>query len=443
MTTFFDWFTITISAFFWVKNIRRISEGTRYLIYLIFFMFYVFPLYLDYFVAMPDYTYTYKYVGYVASRKDVLTNITYDILLLVSQAIILYYKKGKSKIEYSSNGFNIKGSFYRIVLFIGMTSPSLFVIVLLREPAMLYTFQWREFDLFSAEGSYGHIERLTYVAISCSALLLFSKIKTSRILDVIFKIFVLFFVYSNVCIQGKRGMLLFAVVNFFVILFFKVFLNNRQKVVDKKKMFLGTVLGVIAVVSMLASTYFVKIGRGYSTDLADIMYVSTRVDFLRDDRVRMAIYSEENPEKMQILAYPCQTLLTDILTIVPIDYIAHYLTGFENKYSYQQFFTHAMEGNNYSHSFNSKEYSYETVTIFAELISNLGIFLGTFLMVVLCFWVYRLSDSYPYPYNILILCSFFLLNLYHIGYIIYYLEATFILCYLFNRKNRKREYIKN
>ena len=400
-------------------------------------MFYVFPLYLDYFVAMADYSYAYKFWGYVVSRQSVLTNITYDLAVILLQYFVLYHKKNNAIQTGITSSFDIQGRFYRILLIIGMVSPSLFVLALLHEPGMLYSFQWREMDLFPAEGSYGHIERLTYVAVSCSVFLLFSNFKKGRFITVLFKASVLLFLYTNVCIQGKRGMLLFAIVNLFLVLYIKVFLKKRQRIADKKKVLGGAIIGVMAAAAMLASTYFVKLGRGYSTDLADMMYVSTRIDFLRDDRVRMAIYSEQNPDKMKILAYPCQTLFTDVLTIVPIDYIAHFLTGFENKYSYQQYFTHAMEKNEYSDNFDSKSYSYETVTVFAELISNLGIILGTSLMILLCLWVVKESDRYPYPYNILILSSFFLANLYHFGYIVYYVEATFILCLLYKRKHIK------
>ena len=45
----------------------------------------------------------------------------------------------------------------------------------MRQPAMLMAFQWRELGIFSTSGSYATIEKITYIAVSCSVLLFFSK----------------------------------------------------------------------------------------------------------------------------------------------------------------------------------------------------------------------------------------------------------------------------
>ena len=182
---------------------------------------------------------------------------------------------------------------------------------------------------------------------------------------------------------------------------------------------------------MLEMTFAIKAERGYNIDDSDAMYTATRIDFFRDDRVRLAIYKELYPEGKPMLDYPGQTLLTDALSVVPINYVVS-AVGHES-YSYQTYLTCALENYNRKEKIDVSQHGYMTICFLAELISNLNI-IGILLIPFVCLWFCKKIDQFPYPYNALIICAFTLINLFDFTYVVYYLELLFIICYLYKRK---------
>lgn len=429
----FDIITFLISSIWLIKSLKNIAKGSRYFINALIYVFYVLPLGMDYFIEMADYSYS-GFLGFIAPRQDVLTVIFYDLGMLYTQYMILFHRVKKSDTLYQNN---VNESNYTPWVVLGMIIPAVAVLLLLRQPGMLYMFQWRELELFPADGSYATIEKFTYLGVSCSVFLLFDLNKKWYHP---LRLIALAFLMVNICIQGKRAIMFFAMINVAVL----VYLRFNELVAKNKHIFVFIVFGlallVIAVYSMVFMTVTVKMDRGYNVDDTSVMYTTTRIDFLRDDRVRLAIYSELHKDEVEILDYPLQTYAGDIFGFIPLNYIPS-LVGMKI-YSYQTYFTYAVIHKKRSGNLDVANNSFMTVSCFAELISNLGLLLGMALMPFICLWFARRIDKYPYPFNAFIICSFILLHLFDVMYIAIYLELTFFLCLIYKNK-RKQPYIKN
>lgn len=439
MVQIIDIITSVISLFLVITNGKKLGHGARYLVFYIFFVFYGLPLVLDSFIQMADYTYSYGYYGFDISQNDEATRIIYDIFIIYTQLIILYYPK-RTQRDYTpicapkmvlSSHTILALCFFTIV-------PSLGVLILMRRPEILHSFQWRELELFNAVGSYSTIEKFSYLGVTCSCILLFNGRKGFQ--NIILKCFGLAFTYVNVCIQGKRAILFFAIIVFFILLFYSYSSHINNKKQARRIAFISLLIVSVASVGMVFFSLTVKMGRGYSETATDIFYTTTRVDFLRDDRVRMAIYAETHPDKMKILDYPGQSFLSDISAIVPVNYLVAFMEL--EPYSYQTHFTYALtkEPKPENGRLVVDGNSWMTVCFISELLSNLsflGFILIPFFFLTFSSWI----DRSLYPYNALLTCGLTLLNMFDFTYIVLYLEVVLVL--LLINKHRTKINIPN
>lgn len=419
---FFDIITVIVASILVFRNWHNFIYGSsRYVVFLLFFIFYVFPLYLDLLVGIPN----YGLDGFRVSSRHFLTRVLYDLGLILSMFIILYCKHKKRK----NNSLLSTATPFKInaYVYIGMVLPAIVTVVVLREIPLLYSFQWRELELFEMMNFYSYVEHLTYIGITCSIFVLF---RTDKKLLSFSRLFGLVFLYINICIQGKRAILFFAVINIVILLY----LLYRQKKQNNEKT-LALALGSFVVVGLLVGYMFVlnltvKVGRGYDESDSNSIITSTRVDFLRDDRVRLAIFSETHSDTWPMLDYPVQTIIYDVMSIFPTNLI--FIKLGIPYYSYQHYLTMCLD-----HTKFDKDNHYMTPSIYAELISNFGILLGLLFMPLLCVWFSKTADKYRYPVNVIIICSFVLINMFSVEYVMFYLEFTIILC-LFTNKNAEK-----
>ena len=409
---YFDIFTIFLSIYFLLQAVKHLAGKSIFIIYILLYAFYILPLDLDYLISFPAYL-NPRHHGFYISYDDALTRVIYDFALLWTQFCVIRYFKGK-KIVVTTEKKNSKKN-YAKYLIAGMALPPILTIVVLHNPAMLYTFQWNELDTFTIHRLFSYVEQLTYIGICCAVLYLFSDKhkKVKWILNVI----ALLFIYINICIQGKRGILFFALVMFFLVVFLK---NNKESGFNlfKIRNIIIVIVGLAVCFFMIAMSIDVKLERGYAEDM---IVDALRVDFFRDDRVRMAIFSELYPNRMHILDWYGQTIFYNITHIWPINLICINFFGMR-LLNYQQFISAAIQGIRFT------EKGYMTPTLFAEGISNIGIVLGIFIMPFICIWFSKQIDKYPYPLNALIIASFLLLNMFSVNYIMLFLELSFILC---------------
>ncbi len=428
MIEIIDLLTFFLSTYWLVTNVKNIGRSSKFIIGLLVYVFYVLPIGMDWLYKMADYTYFPDRYGFIWPRKDFLTNLIYDCLVLVTlYAILLKNSIQNTKIVKPIGSHN---KIVQIILYVGMVFPAIATIVLLKEPNMLFAFQWREMHLFSDEGTYHTIERFTYIGISCSILLLFSKRKKNFIVTFFLKAMCVLFIFMNVCIQGKRAILFYAIINLMLMLYFKLEEWKKDGKNITNRVLLMSVLASLGLYFMISFTSFVKAERGYEQG-TDKMYVITRIDMLRDDRVRMAIYydlySRFEPELPSIVSYPGQTFLVDFTSFIPLNYLVESF-GLRDA-PYQTRFTHALLKMDPSKHID-KEHNGMTVSFLAEIISNLGILLAFFIIPIFCNWSSKMIDKYAYPNNALILCCFVLLQLFDFTYVSVFIELTIILCFL-------------
>ena len=180
---------------------------------------------------------------------------------------------------------------------------------------------------------------------------------------------------------------------------------------------------MIVAFSIIFTVYVNTTSRGMTVVELDIIYEVIRVDFLRDDRVRMAIFSLLHPERQKILDYPMQSIMVWPFAIVPLDYLVRRTIG--KFYTYTHYISAIFRNTPVEITT-----AYMTPTIYAELISNMGIVLGTVTMVFFCWKMIQASKNYGYPYNILIITCFIQFLMFDISYIMIYIEFVLLAIFL-------------
>lgn len=425
-----DCVVLAFSIFYLYKNFKRLMWSSRSVYFLIFFALYVFPIYLDYLIGFQE----HYHWGFEIASNEPATRLIYDVLLVfIMHALVFYNNKLPDSCYLSNlkntNSVDMWGVKYKYLLLFFMVFPAFATLLFLKKIEMLYLFQWREYEYFEASGSYSSIERFTYFGIVCSVILLLDYKK--RFFD-FYRLLALLFLYINICIQGKRAIMFFAIVVILMVVVFHYFtFKAKGKSTFRYKIFFSSIL-LIGFFYMITSSVEVKLGRGYSEADNSLMYTSTRIDMFREDRVKMAIYSEMNEEKMKILDYGGQSLITNLVSIVPFNYISEPMNLSQG--TYQVHFSMAMFNLPYNHINQKANRNYMTCTIFAELISNFGIIIGSLLFVIITIWFAKLTDKYPSPFNILLVSSYVLLNLFDFVYMVMFMELTFLFCIFYKRR---------
>lgn len=426
LAQFFDLLTIIILLYVTVKYISKVFEETRILVFMIFFMFYILPLVLDYIVGFPEYFKSNE--RFAVSQKDLPTRIVYDFCLMICTWIILNYKKTKTIRLASIATLGIKTSKkINVALIVGMLLPVVFVLLLNMPSFMLVVPMWREIEFVEVPQNYSLVEQLDFAGVCCCILCLFGKYNNNSFP---IRLISLILLYCNICIEGKRGIIFFTllcVVLLWIVRQHVDKLGHKEKLLGLLKI---VTIGAAAIVVMIIMSVNVKIGRGYEDDPM-LLYTSMRIDFLRDDRVRLAIYEFVHPDSPHVLDYPGQTIWPFITWLFPLNILFLKLYNFSAPH-YSYFLSSALLGGNIS-----KEESFMTPSVFGELISNFSYF-GIIVFILFTIWFIKKADRFPYPINLFIIIAFTAWQMYPLGYIMLFLEFTFVLCVLYRIRSNKR-----
>ena len=396
-------------------------NGSRYIVYYLFIFFYVIPLVLDYVYMMPSYIRS-RYIGFLWSQEDKATRIAYDCFVLYTQLIILKVRSVKhNKIEYGyNNEFAHENtdlsSDKTLLLCLFMTLLVLLSLLFPVNKGILYTLQWRENNLFAYNSYISYLEKFAYIGIFASTLLLLNKDIAIR-----YRFFSFCFLYINICIQGKRASLFFFLL-VLIVASIPGLKDERTDLKDKRRKLIRlSIISICVLILMAFLTVYVKINsRGYDPTNSLELYTQIRIDIFRDDRVRMALFSLIHPDRMRILQYPMQTIITMPCSLFPIDII---LGSFGvNPPSYAYYLSAALENISLASS-----YTFMTPCIAAEVISNMG-YVGLLLFPFICIWFANISDKFRYPINVAILISFVAIQMFAVPYMNYLLEFVILLC---------------
>lgn len=425
MDYFLDIVAILVAAFFAYKMKDEFGKSTKPLYFILFSVFYIFPIVLDRTIGFPEYDY---YYGFEIACKDTVIRSLYDIILIFFSFVYYNFKRRsviRPIMNFSSTIKNTNNWF-----FLGMLISPLIAIFVMRNTMVLYLLQWRELGLVFLEKLpyYSIAEKFSYVGICCSILIFLANKDTLRF-PILYRVLSVLLLYINICIEGKRAAIFFSIVVIILTLFVKVTnLNYNSKNKSKEnnlnllKLSLLFTIVLIAVSIMMSISSDVHVDRGSSTSF----YTMSRIDFLRDDRVRVVINDELNGGNM--LDYPGQTIISKGKYIIPINFILEKYNLYGDPLLYQHYFSATLNNTK-----PSEDLSYMTVSIFAELLSNFGLILGTVLFIAFCIFMYRVTDKYPYPMNLLIVASFVMLNMFDCSYCMPLIEVAFIICIIYQR----------
>lgn len=388
---------------------------------------------LDYIIGSPMYlslSTPSRFHGFVISVNDEATRIIYDLFILTTQLLVLKYRwKFKIVHDDRTSGFEKIGDtgllFSRkemsIIFILSIFTPLLCVIT--GRTMITYTFGWRELSLghpILEQGNYSLFEKLSYLGVTSSVFLLFWKDDNRRKLSKIVRTFIaIILLYSNVCIEGKRSILFFALIMCFMIQLF--FPRGRYATV---KLVLSSI--VIISVVIFTSIYVKTNFRGYSS--FENLYTTFRVDLFRDDTVKMVIYSFLNKELDPLLNWPFQSYITQLYSIFPLDILNGIGVLHLPHIGFNVYLSAALARQSIESGVN-----FMTTSVADELIANFHIFgmlmLGPFLVEIARF----IDKQIPFE-KILWIGVVVLLFIYPLNYIAYYVESAIIVHVILKRK---------
>ncbi|HBI93265.1 MAG TPA: hypothetical protein DDY58_13085 [Terrisporobacter glycolicus] len=415
-----------IIAIYSVKKSKR-SNKSIYFIYLVFWFIYVLPLMCDLIIGKPNYG--ARFNGFRLSYDDEYTRFFYATYILVVQFIMLIvgnkkYVIIKSKVKYKNDRLKeIKNTEYKdnriienILLFFSILTV-LLVIIFPVSKYILLDMSWRDSGkIIEGLNYYSTIERFSYISIVSCIICLFNK-KYSMLLKVV----LLIVLYMTICSESKRSIIFFAG----VILIAYMIYNTEYK--KRKNIYLLAYLGVIA--AIMYSVYIKLEFRGYVN--SSQLYTTMRIDFGRDDTVKLVIYSLLNPNKMKILDYPGQSIICQIGTIFPLQLLGVKSIG------YNAFLTAALIGQPVERSIN-----WMTTSILDETIANYG-FWGFWIAPVIIGLMARVTDKLTREMIPITIGAIVLLLMYPISYIMWYLQFWLILMLIAQKCNKEIDFDKS
>lgn len=345
-----------------------------------FFFFNGFPLILDIVVGRPDY---YLQPGFEMAASDPLTSFIYCMYMWAVPLLLWFFGKPAKNHDpimnlngqLHSSPTSITRSGY-ILIYAILLLP-VFMLFISPQPTAYLQLGWREWynraNLSSETIIFGSwLARAALMSISASAALLYLKERLTWRFVLLLAAIVCF----DFVITSMRHPIAYAIVLWLFVFWRRGYLKGRR-----------LLLGAVAALTMLMvfSNYFVSTYRTRAMDDTRTVYSDLRIDFGRDDVIKMAIYAELYPQKMQILDYRGQSILYSLFIFVPRS------IWVDKPYSYAEHFTAAMRQAPVSSSMITQQ-GLMTTSWLEEAIANFGWFglvIGPLLPAFIC----RIGDS--------------------------------------------------
>ena len=188
-------------------------------------------------------------------------------------------------------------------------------------------------------------------------------------------------VFFDCWVNGKRAIVAIALVTLGYVFWSRGWLSGRR-------LWIGAAAGLVLLLgfSVRYQTQVRFMDSPFRAGGARELYDNLRIDFFRDNRVEMAVYATLEPELMQIVEYPGQTLLFDALFFVPRSVWP------DKPWPYAVYFTSAM-----LNIFPPRSIGWGMTTSWLdEMVSNFG-FVGMLVAPLSLLGLCRLGDSFRWP----------------------------------------------
>jgi hypothetical protein len=305
-------------VFFALRSLGAMSRGDRRSIHfpiMVLCLFCGLPLLLDELIGQPEYL---VFPGFYWATRDIITNYIYCAYMALVPVFWLFLSRisnynftaflpSITANTYQPAPIRKLGSYSKLILSLLLISP-LIAVAVSPNPLLYLDFSTvmraQVSDIFLV----GHKNVALFANFSTMAAAVFIATAKPRIFGTIPYISVLLmpiaFIIVSVWLQGKRSLVAMATV--FLILAF-----HYRGVLRGKKLFIA--IGIALVVTLTYSFFF----QIYSDRISRTMYENFRVDYGRDDVIKMTIYSEMNPQSIQILEHRGQSMLFYATFFIP------------------------------------------------------------------------------------------------------------------------------
>lgn len=298
-----------------LRAVLGVARGERQPILVVLgvhFLFCGLPLLLDQLIGRPLYIYT---PGFFIATRDPLTAVIY--CLYVSVVPLLWWWLGRGRSAAPMDDAPAARALIRLrLLFMAMITSPLLALILAPAP-WLYL-------------SYGAAASEQFNSGARSLTVIFED--PARYKDVIFTA-------SFLCLVGTAGLLasypriaiaqLYALAPWWLL---AIWLNGKRYIVAMFLFVVGYMLwdrghlrggrlaaalsGALLLMTIYSFGYQLAF-RGANLQDNDRRYENARMDYGRDDQIKLAIYAELHPERMRILEYRGQSLLFYLCFPVP------------------------------------------------------------------------------------------------------------------------------
>jgi len=332
-----------IPAFLSIRSLIKVGIKPFSLCNVVFFMMFVAPILLDMYNGIPQYS-LFPIFYTVSSNFGV--NIFYSIFLIFGSWYFWLFR-GKKVISVEKIAL---GRFVDIFLIIIMILPNLYFLFF-DNKQKYYDYggaavrNFNEFEIFQ----HSIISGLTILSVVISGYLI-SKYISKSIIMILFLLAITIF---DFWLNGKRAIVIFFIASYSLFIFLKY--KNWKSI--------SSIL-LLCLCFGIYTNWYQSTVRDFDASIpSNEKYENLRVDYSRDQRVKMAIYAEIFPERVKILRYRGQSFLMLMTFYVPREIWP------EKPLTYAQYFTSAM----YDMEPTAMGWGM-TTTFFDESIANLSWF---------------------------------------------------------------------
>ena len=310
------------------------------LLQVIFYTVFILPILLDIINNTPAYS---NFPGFRDSVSDSKINLLYNIFVIFISYFNWFFR-GKTTIDINLES---RSKWFDVILVLITVLP-LVAILFAPDPSYYSSYGIDKPTNIELVFFHSFVSLLTNISVTVCAYL----IVRMEVRKLIFIMFLGLIVIIDFWLNGKR-----AIVLIFVMIY-AIFHWLKNK--NIKSIF--TIIILLLSFSLFNNWYQSNI-RDFDSDTnKSEAYENLRIDYFRDQRVKMVLYSILYPENMKILEHSGQSFLFDLTFYIP-------RTMWEDKpYPYAVYFTSAM----YYAPIEDRGWGM-TTSIYDELIANFGI----------------------------------------------------------------------